>query len=148
MISLFHDFGKAESNGKNSLNRKFRLNSSPAYDNLIDLLDKSNESAENGDFDKVIELLERKRHLELEIVYDDIRNGLILPEEEIVEFIDHYLNEMDIVKLKMLSYILNTYYSNEFLVEKIEETINNEEYELSAVIKELLEIKVIPINKG
>jgi len=140
MLSIDRDFGKELSDVMNDTNRRWRMAKSPLFEEYENLCDECGALTEEDSMIVKIEITVKIVDLTMEMIYDDIEKGLILPEEEIIDFIKHFLQKNDMKKLRTLSYFLNTYYSNEFLLEKMKISIEEENYELSSIIKELLAI--------
>jgi len=141
MLSIDRDFGKELSDVMNDTNRRWRMASSPLFDEYDELCDRCEALTDDDDIITKIEITVEVVNLTMEMIYSDIEKGLILPKEEIIEFIKHYLLINDTKKLKTLAYFLNTYYKSDFLINKLQKSIKEEKYETSAVIKVLLETK-------
>ena len=145
MIDIFTN--DANFNEEDMRNRSWRLASASVNERLTKVTDLLAVATESGDDNELIKAHAFKADMIYDIVYDDIRDGLILPDYEIVELLDFFMIDNDTKKMNYLAWILNTYYKSDFLTEKMTESINKEDYELSSIIKNLLNIKVLPSVK-
>lgn len=128
-------------------NRSFRLSNDSVMKRLQVTKDKFNIAMENNCYDEMNDIFIENLNIEFDVAYDDIRNGLFLPVEDIIEFLEHYISLNDMKKVKYLSYMLNNYYKSEFFNDKMFDAINIEAYEDAALFRDLSNIKITPSEK-
>jgi len=129
-------------------NRSWRLLSTTSatykLEKISNLLSKTIE--EKNWLDLPI-LLEQKKEIEYDILYDDIRNNLVLEENELIEFLDYYLKLKENNRVKFLSWLLNHYYNGSILEKRMNDAASNEDYETASIYRDLLKIKNMPSLK-
>jgi len=125
-------------------NRSWRLSTKSTTHKLSKVKAKWNKAISEERFDDLEEILIERKNVEFDIAYDDIRNDLILPEKEIIEFFVHYTELKETNRINFLSWILNKYYKSEFLNSKMEDAISSEDYETAGLFRDLLSITVMP----
>jgi hypothetical protein len=82
-----------------------------------------------------------------EIFYEDIRNGLIIDSERLINMLAYYaVDKKDTKKAKYLSWMLNKYY-NEILEMAIYSYVEIEYYEEAAVMRDALLVVDMPTEK-
>jgi len=138
------NFGK-----KDERNRWWRLSTIKNMERLDVILDKLLIVTRSDDYTNLADLIIENKSIEFDILYDDIRNGLILPENDIIEFINYFIENKELhnKKLIYLSWILNTYFKSNFLTIMMNDFIEKEEYENAAFVKFLLNVKNMPSVK-
>ena len=77
-----------------------------------------------------------------------ILENMILGSDVLFSMLETFIEfkETDSNKMIFLAYLLNKYYPS-VLVEKLDESISEEDYELSAELRDLLKINEIPTNR-
>jgi len=109
-----------------------------ATDENIDKIKKLNE---NFDLDNdVFALMDGI----LDMEYDDIRNGLILASDDLMSLFIGF--STDSKKQTYLAWMLNKYYAGT-LEKELKKSIDEENYELSALINKVLNVVDMPSEK-
>jgi hypothetical protein len=78
--------------------------------------------------------------------YDDVRNGLILPYNELLDFLKFYTEISYDKRVKYVSWMLNKYYSKN-LLKDMNTNVYNENYEFAAVLRDAQTVVNMPSEK-
>lgn len=95
---------------------------------------KIEKNIKDGNIDSAI--FEYEKHA-YETSYEKLINGWILEKEDIYNMLDFFVRIKETEKINRITKILNKYYPN-YLTEKFEELIVNEEYEKCEILKEYI----------
>jgi len=137
------------------LDKNGNVNERFITDENTDRINKSSKLSEgfNDDFDNNTRIGNKMIKVLLDINYDDIRNNLIIEPETLYSFLEIYVNrffadsdedfEKDFPRAKYLAWMLNNYYGD-FLINKFNEALDEENYELCEMMKNVINITEKP----
>ena len=137
------------------LDKNGNVNERFITDENTDRINMSSKLSEglNDDFDNNTRIGNKMIKVLLDINYDDIRNNLIIEAETIYSYLEIYVNRFfadsdeefkkDFARAEYLAWMLNNYYGD-FLINKFNEALDEENYELCEMMKNVINITEKP----